>query len=142
MSPIDPRDVLPHREPFLMLDRCLAMDSESVSCERLFRPEEEVFAGHFPGDPIVPGVLLIEGLAQTLAYFALRTRPGHNVLLTGVDKAKFRRPVRPGETVRFDVTIDRLLMNVVHATGKATVGGDLCLSAVIKGYITESNVGG
>lgn len=61
MSQPDPRDVLPHREPFLMLDRCVALDAESLTCERLFRPEEAVFAGHFPGDPIVPGVLLIEG---------------------------------------------------------------------------------
>ena len=131
----DPTEVLPHREPFLWIDRCVELGEDRVVCERTFRADEPFFAGHFPGHPVVPGVLLLEGLAQTLAYFALRSSPGAVVMLTGVDRCRFRRPVRPGETVRFEAVVERALLGVVTARATATVAGALAASATIKGYM-------
>lgn len=130
-----PIDVLPHRPPFLFLDRCLRCDDTEVIAERRFGPDEPFFAGHFPGMPVVPGVILIEALAQTLGYAALRARPGETVMLTGVEKCRIRRPVRPGETVRFTVTVVKRRLSLVVADGTAHVGDDLALSARILGYV-------
>ncbi len=130
-----PEAVLPHRAPFLFLDRILAVDARRCVSERLFEADESFFAGHFPGNPIVPGVILIEAMAQTLGYLALRQRPDHAVLLTGVEKCRIRRPVRPGQSVRFEVEIVRQRMQLVIAQGKAYVGETLCASARIKGFL-------
>lgn len=130
-----PIEVLPHRPPFLFLDRCLSCDATQVVAERCFGPDEPFFAGHFPGMPVVPGVILIEALAQTLGYAALRERPGDTVMLTGVEKCRIRRPVRPGETVRFTITVARRRLSLVVADGTAHVGDQLALSARILGYV-------
>jgi 3-hydroxyacyl-[acyl-carrier-protein] dehydratase len=130
-----PIDVLPHRAPFLFLDRCLSCDETQAVAERLFSADEPFFAGHFPGMPVVPGVILIEALAQTLGYAALRQRPGETVMLTGVEKCRIRRPVRPGETVRFTVTVAKRRLSLVVADGTAHVGDELALSARILGYV-------
>lgn len=129
-----PAEVLPHRDPFLFIDRCLECDADHAVAERTFG-DEPFFAGHFPDEPIVPGVILIEALAQTLAYMALRQRAGGKIYLTGVDKARFRRPVRPGETARFEVTVERTLMRVVMAQGVVTVDGERALTVKLKGYM-------
>ncbi len=132
-----PTEVLPHRDPFLFLDRVLECGEDHAVGERTFRPDDSFFAGHFPGSPVVPGVVLIEGLAQTLAYLALRARPGQNVLLTGVEDCKIRRPVLPGDTVRYEVKVERVLMKVVTARAIATVDGKKAVSVRLKGYIGE-----
>ena len=129
-----PDAVLPHRPPFLFLDRCLVCTPTLAIAERLFSADEPFFAGHFPGEPIVPGVILIEAMAQTLAYLALRTRPG-TVLLTGVDKCRVRRPVRPGETVTFRIEVERVRLQVVQASARASVGDELAASARLKGWL-------
>ncbi|MCA9544157.1 MAG: 3-hydroxyacyl-ACP dehydratase FabZ [Myxococcales bacterium] len=139
MSPsLPPPDaVLPHRPPFLYLDRVIEADLDAGRCvaERTFPPEEPFFAGHFPGAPIVPGVILVEAMAQTLAYLALRQHPGQAVLLTGVDGCKLRKPVRPGETVRFTITVERARLGVVQARAEAAVGGAKVAQAQLKGWI-------
>ncbi len=129
-----PEAVLPHRDPFLFLDRVLECSDDHAVAERTFS-DEPFFAGHFPGEPIVPGVVLIEALAQTLAYIALRRAPDLVVLLTGVDDCKIRRPVRPGDTVRFEVRIERTMMKVYFARATATVDGKRAVSATLKGYV-------
>ncbi len=129
-----PAEVLPHRAPFLFLDRVLECGEDHAVAERTFG-DEPFFAGHFPDEPIVPGVVLIEALAQTLAYIARRRAPDAMVLLTGVDDCKIRRPVRPGETVRFEVRIERRMMKVFFARATATVAGKRAVSALLKGYV-------
>src|SRR6476661_6179004 len=101
----DVRSVLPHREPFLLIDRVVEMSERHVVAVRAFRAEEPYFAGHFPGQPIVPGVLLVEALAQTMAYYALTFRSAPKVYLVGIDKARFRSVVQPGQEVRFHVEV-------------------------------------
>ncbi len=130
-----PADVLPHRPPFLFLDRVLRCDAERAVAERTFAADEPFFAGHFPGNPVVPGVILVEAMAQTLAYLALRARGGGTVLLTGIDGCKVRRPVRPGETVTFSVEVTKAKMGLVVARAEAAVGDEPCASAELRGYL-------
>lgn len=130
-----PAAVLPHRAPFLFLDRVLEVSEKHCIAERTFQADEPFFAGHFPGHPIVPGVILIEAMAQTLGYLALRQRPDHGVLLTGVDGCRIRRPALPGDTVRFEVEVVKRRLQLVVANGKAFVGDTLCASAQIKGFL-------
>jgi len=138
-EPLPPPDaVLPHRPPFLYLDRVLTCSASEASAERCFSAEEPFFAGHFPGLPVVPGVILIEALAQTLGYLVLRQRPGHGILLTGVDACRIRRPVVPGETVRFEVALEKVRMGLAVAAGRAFVGDSLCLEARIQGYLAAA----
>ncbi|MBU0552677.1 beta-hydroxyacyl-ACP dehydratase [Myxococcota bacterium] len=132
-----PTAVLPHRDPFLFLDRCLACGADYAVAERVFGAEP-LLAGHFPGDPIVPGVILIEALAQTLAYWALQTHKGGRVYLTGVDGARLRRPVRPGECARLEIRVERTLMRVVMARGEVTVDGERAVTVKLKGYLAEA----
>jgi 3-hydroxyacyl-[acyl-carrier-protein] dehydratase len=130
-----PTDVLPHRPPFLFVDRCVQCSEDQVVAEYDFRGDEAFFAGHFPGNPVVPGVLLIEGLAQSLAYLALRNSDDDMVVLTGVEADKIRRPVRPGETVRYTVRIIRKRMKLVMAEGLVEVGDERVLRAKLKGFM-------
>ncbi len=132
-----PPDVLPHRPPFLYLDQVLVADLEAGRCvaERTFPAEEPFFAGHFPGAPVVPGVILVEALAQTLAYLALTQHPGQTVLLTGVDGCRIRRPVRPGETVTLSIEVERQRLGIVQAKGVARVGEALVCEARLRGWI-------
>lgn len=133
-----PTDVIPHRPPFLFVDRVLTCDPDGATAERCFPPDEPFFAGHFPGHPLVPGVILVEGLAQTLAYLALRQTGAGTVLLTGVEVDKIRRPVRPGETVRYTVRVTRARRQVVVAEGEVTVGDERVLIATLKGFVVTA----
>ena len=133
--PAAPKDVLPHRAPFLFLDRIVAHDDTRVIGERTFPADEPFFAGHFPGNPIVPGVILVEGLAQTLAWLALTRTVGGTVLLTGVDGCRIRRPVRPGDTVTYRVEVQKSRRNMVVAAGEVKVGDERVLTATLKGFI-------
>lgn len=130
-----PTEVIPHRPPFLFVDRVLTCDLEAATAERTFPADEPFFAGHFPGDPLVPGVILVEGLAQTLAYLALRQTGGGTVLLTGIEVGKIRRPVRPDETVTYTVRVTRARRQLVIADGEVTVGDERVLTATLKGFV-------
>ncbi|MCA9540114.1 MAG: beta-hydroxyacyl-ACP dehydratase [Myxococcales bacterium] len=134
-----PEAVLPHRAPFLFVDRVLRCTADEAVAERCFPASEPFFAGHFPGQPLVPGVILIEGLAQTLAYLALRQVGGGTVLLTGVEGCRIRRPVRPDETVTYAIKVDKSRMGMVVATGAVTVGDDRVLTATLKGFIERGS---
>lgn len=130
----EPTAIIPHRPPFLFVDRVLTCDAEAATAERMFPADEPFFAGHFPGNAVVPGVLLVEGLAQTLAYLALRQTGGGTMLLTGMEVGKIRRPVRPGETVTYAVRLTRTRRQMVVAEGEITVGDDRVLTATLKGF--------
>ncbi len=116
-------EILPHKPPFLFIDEVLACEEGLVRAVRTFRPDEDFFRGHFPGRPIVPGVLLLEAMAQTFAYWGLRKHGVKVVYLTGVDRARFRKPVLPGDRVEMEVRIEGAHLGLVSARAEARVGG-------------------
>ena len=131
-------DVIPHRPPFLFLDRCLSCSEDEMVGERHFADHEPFFTGHFPGHAIVPGVILLEGLAQSLAYLSLRKSSAQNVLLTGVDKCRIRHSVYPNQTVRYHVAIEKIRMKWVFARGEIRCGENVILTAQLKGFMPEN----
>ena len=130
-----PQNVIPHRPPFLFLDEVTLCEERSVIGHYTFSSADPIFAGHFPQRPLVPGVLMIEGAAQTLAYWALREHPNHWVLLTGVDRAKWTRTILPEETLEYHVDITRAKMGLVIASVEVFCGGETAMTAQIKGFL-------
>jgi 3-hydroxymyristoyl/3-hydroxydecanoyl-(acyl carrier protein) dehydratase len=134
------RAVLPHREPFLFVDRILELSERRIVGVKRFTPEEPFFKGHFPGRPIVPGVILVEGLAQTMAYFALRLKPGGRAFLVGIDKARFRAVVEPGQEVRYEVEIGEERFGMLSAKGQVRAGQTRVADATLIGHSGESGL--
>lgn len=130
-----PEEVIPHRPPFLFLDQVLSCEERRVVGSYSFSITDPMFAGHFPQRPLVPGVLLIEGAAQTLAYWALLKHPEHWVLLTGVDRAKWTRPISPDEILEYHVEITRTKLGLVIAQVEVMCEGEIAMTAQIKGYL-------
>jgi 3-hydroxyacyl-[acyl-carrier-protein] dehydratase len=120
--------LIPHREPFLLLDGLTELDPgvRAVGIKHV-RPDEYYLAGHFPGNPIMPGVLIVEALAQAgaCALLSMDSMAGKLVLFGGIDRVRFRRPVRPGDTLVLSVEIDRIRGPVGRGQGNATVNGEL-----------------
>jgi len=138
-DPAPVKDVLPHREPFLLLDAVIEVDEAAhrLRARRTFRADEPWFQGHFPppGEPIVPGVLLVEAFAQLLAYYARLRAPGATVFLTGIDRARFRGVVRPGEEVELSLAVEGETMGVFRARAEARAGGKRVCDATVSGTI-------
>ena len=128
-----PHDLLPHAPPFLFLDDVIDIAEHRITARRTFRPDEEFFKGHFPGRPIVPGVLLIEAMAQAFAYLVMKDRPLDGVYLTGVDRARFRAPVLPGQEVVLTVEIEGERLGLVKAKAEARVAGQKVADARLTG---------
>jgi 3-hydroxyacyl-[acyl-carrier-protein] dehydratase len=122
---------IPHRPPFLWVDSIISWDAKTMVTEKHIAPDLDFFKGHYPGYPIMPGVLLCEAVFQTGALFMsrmLRNPTGVTVsdatqtpVLTRISKAKFKREVKPGETIRMQVTLDENIGNVWFFKGKVTV---------------------
>jgi len=118
--------LLPHRYPFLLLDRITALDDDSRWAEGLKNVtiNEQFFQGHFPGHPVMPGVLIVEGMAQLSGALALTTVEDPSVKVIyfmSIEQAKFRRPVVPGDTLHYRVDLIRQRRNVWVMEAKATV---------------------
>ena len=128
----DIESLLPHRKPFLFVDAIESYDENGAVCTRKFTDEDFFFKGHFPQYPIVPGVILIETMAQAGgAALSLQklVEEGSLFFLASVDKVKFRHRVRPGDTVRMEITNLRKSPKMVKQSGKAYVGDELCAEA-------------
>ena len=126
----DIKALLPHREPFLFVDRIEKADQEEVIGYRRFTPSDFFFAGHFPEYPVVPGVILVEALAQCGGAGAriVTGNPGL-FFLASIEKVKFRRQVRPGEEIRMVIRNLRVTKATVRQSGRTFVGEELAVEA-------------
>lgn len=127
--------VLPHRDPFCWVSRVVACEpGVEVTAELDVDPELPLFAGHFPGHPVLPGVIIMEALAQTASFCALvgRDEPGVLGFFAGIDKAKFRNQVQPGDTLTLKATITRNSSRMVVADVEALVGDKVAATATQK----------
>ena len=135
-------NVMPHRYPFLMVDRIIDVrgDDSGIGIKNVTVNEPQ-FLGHFPNNPVFPGVLLIEGMAQTAGVLCLKflgaTEKPQLVYFLTIDKARFRKPVVPGDTVQYHMTkINRRKM-MWWFRGEAKVGGDLVAEAEVGAIIAD-----
>lgn len=127
--------VLPHRDPFVWVSRVVACEpGVSITAELDVDPKLPLFAGHFPGHPVLPGVIIMEALAQTASFCALvgRDEPGVLGFFAGIDKAKFRNQVQPGDTLTLKATITRNSSRMVVADVEALVGDKVAATATQK----------
>ena len=128
------REILPHRFPFLLVDRIIELEEERIVGIKNVTVNEPFFAGHFPNFPVMPGVLIVEAMAQTAGILVLRSIPDRDsklVFLVSVDYARFRKPVVPGDQLRLEMKMMRRKGTVVKMSGKATVDGVLVAEAEV-----------
>lgn len=130
-----PEEVIPHRAPFLFLREVDFCSDLSARGRYSFSSTNPIFAGHFPERPIVPGVLILEGAAQVLAYWALLKRPHNWVLLTGVEHAKWSAPVYPDQEITYHVEVTKTKLSIVIAEVEVFCGEQRVLKATIKGFL-------
>ncbi len=135
-------DMLPHRYPFLLVDRVLEFESgKRIRACKNVSFNEPFFQGHFPGQPIMPGVLILEALAQTGGLFVVKTlgvsAEDKLFLFTGIDAAKFRRQVVPGDQLMLEAEVLRHKLNIWKMQGRATVDGVLVAEGVFSAAIVD-----
>ena len=115
------KKLIPHRDPFLFVDTCeILIPGQHGKSEKIFSDSEYFFKGHFPGKPIVPGVIIVEAMAQTagvVVSYKLRDYKDKSVLFMSVNKAKFRKPVLPNDKVSFEVKIQNKVRDVYKFSG-------------------------
>lgn len=124
------RELLPHRYPMLLVDRVLELTDTDVVAEKLVSANEPFFAGHFPSRPIMPGVLILEALAQTAGICVLWNEPenrGRGTALLSVKAARFRRPVVPGDILRLGARLLRRKGALYRFEGTASVRGEIAV---------------
>jgi 3-hydroxyacyl-[acyl-carrier-protein] dehydratase len=133
--------ILPHRYPFLLIDRVLEMERKTrIVALKNVTMNEPHFAGHFPDFPIMPGVLIVEAIAQAGGALLLTELPDRDnklMVFTGIDSAKFRRPVVPGDQLRIEVTVLNWRSTAVRMKGLVTVEGKLCCEATVMCALTD-----
>jgi UDP-3-O-[3-hydroxymyristoyl] N-acetylglucosamine deacetylase/3-hydroxyacyl-[acyl-carrier-protein] dehydratase len=135
------KEIMPHRYPFLLVDRILQLeDKKRVVGIKNVTVNEPFFAGHFPGHPIMPAVLIIEAMAQVggiLLLSSVDNPQKYLVYFTGIDKARFKKPVVPGDQVRFELEMVFLRRGFCKMKGKGFVDDDLVAEAVLSSTIVQ-----
>jgi len=128
---MDMKELLPHREPFLFVDDLQEVSDEMIIGSRTFSPDEPFFAGHFPEYPVVPGVILVESMAQCGGAGVRKSGVlGESLFfLATISTVKFRRQVRPGDTVRMEIENLRITPRMIKQKGKAFVGDEVACEA-------------
>jgi len=137
----EPASVLPHRPPFLFVDELVRLEPGVSAVGRWhLTGDEAFFAGHFPGRPTLPGVLMCEAIAQVGAIAVLTDEryAGRLPLFGGLDGARFRRQVGPGDTLELEVTMGRLSSRAGRGSGRATVGGELACECELLFVIVDA----
>jgi len=134
--------MLPHRYPFLLVDRVLELEAGvRIKAYKNVTFNENFFQGHFPGQPIMPGVLIMEALAQAGGLFVVQTlgitAQNKLFLFTGIESAKFRRPVVPGDQLMLEAEVLRRKMNIWKMQGRATVNGELVAEGVFSAAVVD-----
>ena len=128
------RQYLPHRYPFLLVDRITELEPERIVGLKNVTVNEPFFNGHFPEFPVMPGVLIVEAMAQTAGVLVLKSIPDREkklVLLVSIESAKFRKPVVPGDQLRIEMIVIRRKGSVAKMAGRATVDGVLVAEAEV-----------
>ncbi|MEY3283785.1 MAG: 3-hydroxyacyl-ACP dehydratase FabZ [Acidobacteriota bacterium] len=135
------QSIIPHRYPMLLIDRVVEIEPlKRIVAIKNITINEEVFEGHFPGAPVFPGVMIIEAMAQTGAVLLFREIPNREEKLlyfTGIEEARFRRPVVPGDQLRLEATVLKYRMGYAKLRAEATVDGQLVAEATITSVLAD-----
>jgi 3-hydroxyacyl-[acyl-carrier-protein] dehydratase len=125
--------IIPHREPFILIDSIEYLTESHVIATKQVRTDEDFFRGHFPAFHVMPGVLIIEAMAQAgaVCVLSLKAFKGRMAFFGGMDKVRFKRKVLPGDILRLDVHLNKLRGTIGFASGQAYVGNELAASADI-----------
>jgi len=133
-------EVMPHRYPFLLIDRVVEMSETTIRAIKNVTFNEPHFMGHFPGHPVMPGVLLVEAMAQAGGFLLLsriEDRENKLIYFTGIDNCRFRRPVVPGDQVVFDIEVISIKRTFAKIHGRATVDGQVACEADLMSALME-----
>ncbi|AKI98338.1 hydroxymyristoyl-ACP dehydratase [Kosmotoga pacifica] len=124
------KKIIPHRAPFLLVDGVIEEEENNIKAFRDIHPEDPVFQGHFPGYPIYPGVLIIEGLAQTAGVLLMKGKEGVPLFL-GIEKARFKGEVKPGDRLYYEVRVIQERRGIIFAEGIARVNDKKVCTATL-----------
>ena len=141
MDILEIQSLIPHRYPFLLIDRVLEIEPlKRIVAIKNVTINEPFFQGHFPGAPIMPGVLIIEAMAQAGAILLFREVPDREnklMFFAGIESARFRKPVTPGDQIRFEVNVLKYKLGFCKLEGKAFVDGKLVCEAVVQSAVAD-----